>query len=356
MHIVGEVSRSAASRANNFDLIRLVAAAQVVLWHGIEHLDVQAPPALLWMLGLFPGVPIFFVVSGYLVTASYRRTHGLRRYFTNRALRIFPALWVCFVFTFLSIAIVHGLDGIAMLELGKWTMSNLVGIAYTPAFLHDFGTGSVNGSLWTIPVELQFYVVLPMLVAFLARSGSRWVATFLVCLLISLVYVQLVRGAESRALANIMLRALPTWLYMFMLGMLLELRSDWVQRFMADRFLVWLAAYVVWVIIARSLGVSAVGNAASPIVMIPLAGVVLSAAHSHCDLANQLLRHHDMSYGVYLYHIPIFNLIIATAPQLMNSKGLALSAVLTGAAAAASWIFVERPALRRKALSRPRVA
>lgn len=345
-----------ADRLNNFDLIRLVAAAQVVLWHGIEHLGVQAPPALVWVLGMFPGVPIFFVVSGYLVTASYRRTRGLGRYFSNRALRIFPGLWVCFVFTFLSIALVHGLAGVSALDLVKWVVPNLVGLAHTPAFLHDFGTGSVNGSLWTIPVELQFYLVLPLLVPFLARSGPRWVGTFLIFLLISIAYVQLIRGAESRVVANLMLRALPTWLYMFMLGMLLELREDWVKRFMVNRFARWMVVYVVWVVLVRSAGINAVGNTASPFVMIPLAGVVISAAFSHRDLANRLLRHHDVSYGVYLYHIPIINLLIATTPQLMNWKGLVLSAVLTGLAAVVSWICVERPALRRKPISRPRLA
>ena len=57
-------------RQNNFDLIRLVAASQVVLFHGLEHLGPSGVThsvlgeALSW----FPGVPIFFVVSGFLIT------------------------------------------------------------------------------------------------------------------------------------------------------------------------------------------------------------------------------------------------------------------------------------------------
>lgn len=356
VHEAKDIVKSRADRINNFDLIRLIAAAQVVVWHGIEHLGIPAPPALIWLLGLFPGVPIFFVVSGYLVTASLRRSRNIGAYFSNRALRIFPGLWVCFVFTFASIAIVNGLNGASALDLAKWVVPNIVGLSHTPQFLHDFGSGSVNGSLWTIPVELQFYLVLPVLLPLLARDGRRWIATFALFLLISIAYVHLARGAESRLIANLMLRALPSWLYMFMLGMVLELRSDWVEKFMAGRFAHWLVGYALWVVLLGSVGVQTVGNTASPLVMIPLAGVVISAAYSRRDLANRLLRHHDVSYGVYLYHIPIINLLIAAAPQWMNWFGLVICAVITALAAVASWLWIERPALRRKPRLLPKPA
>lgn len=348
MHTTGEIGNSKSDRINNFDLIRLIAAAQVVLWHGIEHLGIPAPAALLSVLGVFPGVPIFFFVSGYLVTASFRRSRSVGTYFSNRALRIFPGLWVCFAFTFVSIAIVHGMKGASAPDLAKWIVPNIVGLSHTPAFLHDFGTGSVNGSLWTIPVELQFYLVLPFLVPLLARSGPRWIATFLVFLAISVAYVHLIRGTESKLIGNLTLRALPTWLYMFMLGMALEFRADWVRRFMVGRFVQWIVGYALWVVLLHSAGFSTIGNTASPLMMIPLAGVVISAAYTHRELADRLLGQHDVSYGIYLYHMPIINLLVATAPQMMNWSGLLFCAGLTGVAAGVSWIGVERPALRRK--------
>lgn len=343
-----------ANRLNNFDLIRLVAAVQVVFWHGIEHLNVDAPPAIVWLLGWIPGVPIFFVVSGYLVTASYRRSGGIGPYWRNRALRIFPGLWMCFVFCLVSIAWAYGLGGAGLIGLVKWIVPNLFGVSYTPAFLRDFGTGSVNGSLWTIPVELQFYLVLPLLVMFLGRSGPRWTLTFLTFLVISLAYIGLVRGGDSRLLANVMLRALPSWLYMFMLGMILELRKDWVQRFMADRFQRWLLAYGVWMLVIQTAGINTVGNTASPLVLIPLAGVVISAAYSQRDLASRLLRHNDVSYGVYLYHMPFINLLVVVTPELRNWKGLALCVVFTSLAAVLSWRWIESPALQLKRKSSPK--
>lgn len=335
-------------RLNNFDLIRLVAAMEVVLWHGIEHLGLGAPPLLRELLGTFPGVPIFFVVSGYLVTASFRRSFGIDQYFKNRALRIFPGLWACFIFSSGSIAIVHGFESANLLTVATWIIPNIVGISYTPTFLRDFGTGSVNGSLWTIPVELQFYLILPMLVPFLGRNGLRWIGVFVAGLIASLLYIHFLRGMASSFAVNVSLRALPTWLYMFMLGMFFELRQDWVRRFMVDRFAIWITAYMIWSAVARAAGVNTVGNAASPVVLIPLAGVVVSAAYSYRQTSVRVLGHNDISYGVYLYHMPIINLIVSTAPFLMNWGGLIVCVVLTSAVAAGSWAWVERPALRRK--------
>ena len=79
-------------RKNNFDLIRLAAASQVMLLHGITHLEVDAP-LLEQFVAYFPGVPAFFLISGFLISASWERNSDLRIFTANRALRIFPALW-----------------------------------------------------------------------------------------------------------------------------------------------------------------------------------------------------------------------------------------------------------------------
>lgn len=343
-------------RLNNFDLIRLIAAIQVVLWHGIEHLHIKVPEVVLLILGSFPGVPIFFVVSGYLVTASYRRSDSYGQYLRNRALRIFPGLWVCFILTFLSIAWVYGLSEAGLSDISKWIIPNIFGVSHTPSFLRNFATGSVNGSLWTIPVELQFYLILPFMVVFLAQSIPRWMLTFSIFLIISNVYLHLIREESSYWVTNLAVRALPVWLYMFMIGMLLEFRRDLVQKFMANRFEFWFAAYTIFTFAAHVAGFNTTGNTISPLLIIPLAGLVISAAYSYRTAASLLLKHNDISYGVYLYHMPIINIIVMTRPDFMNGFGLALCIVLTGLAATMSWALIEKPVLRRKVVSRPKFA
>ncbi len=160
-------------RMNNFDLVRLAAAAQVVIWHAIEHFQIETNVSALWLLGSFPGVPIFFVVSGYLIASAYERNRSTVGYFSNRALRLLPGLWMCFLLTSLSIYFLHGFSGAKTNELWVWTISSLMGFSFTPTFLKNYGTGAVNGSLWTIPVEIQFYLVCPILLKFLGERTRR---------------------------------------------------------------------------------------------------------------------------------------------------------------------------------------
>lgn len=56
------------SRENNFDLIRLFAALQVLLGHGINHLQILGYDEILDVISFFPGVMVFFVISGFLIT------------------------------------------------------------------------------------------------------------------------------------------------------------------------------------------------------------------------------------------------------------------------------------------------
>lgn len=154
---------------NNFDLLRILAATQVLVFHTLLILKISVP---LWIAPFeqFPGVPIFFVISGYLISASYERSNP-KSYFQNRILRIFSGLWVCLVFTVIT-ASAFGFNFLHFSGLG-WILAQMAALIYTPKFLANFGFGSYNGSLWTIPLELQFYCVLPLIYLLGDRLKSR---------------------------------------------------------------------------------------------------------------------------------------------------------------------------------------
>ena len=79
-------------RVNNFDLVRLLAALQVAVVHALMHLKPTGSFVHIARAGLelFPGVPIFFVISGLLISKSYEQSDSIRDYYRNRCLRIFP--------------------------------------------------------------------------------------------------------------------------------------------------------------------------------------------------------------------------------------------------------------------------
>ena len=163
-------------RQNNFDLLRLFAASQVVWFHAINNLELHDPlPAVSAVLHLFPGVPIFFVISGYLISMSYERSRSLREYCVNRFLRIYPALVLCFAFSLVMLTaagVWHRID-ISTAKFLQWVAMQLtIGQFYSPHVVNvAYGVGHTNGSLWTITVELQFYVAIPLIYLALRRLG-----------------------------------------------------------------------------------------------------------------------------------------------------------------------------------------
>jgi len=172
------------SHHNNFDLLRFIAATLVILTHSYTAAG-QMPqePLVAWLgkhrdwgfkafnLGMI-GVHIFFVISGYLVTASYeRRREG---YIARRLLRIMPGLtasilFCCFIigpvfyqfswgsyftspelYRYLSFAFIFPM-------VDYFTIPGL----FDPVF--PYSCPGLNISLWTIPWEIICYFTLPLL-------------------------------------------------------------------------------------------------------------------------------------------------------------------------------------------------
>ncbi len=84
---MNNLNLSTRLRSNNFDFIRLLAAMQVAVSHANGHLESELSIPL---LSYFPGVPIFFLVSGFLISLSYERSGSISVYALNRVLTCTP--------------------------------------------------------------------------------------------------------------------------------------------------------------------------------------------------------------------------------------------------------------------------
>ena len=246
-------------RQNNFDLLRLFAASQVLYFHTVENLQIPVTMPFAWIsrvLELFPGVPIFFTISGFLISMSYKRSRSLRDYCLNRFLRIYPALWVCFGATLLALTAFRVWDrvNIPASKLLIWTAMQLtIGQFYSPYVINAaYGVGHANGSLWTIPVELQFYAALPI-VYFLLRPRRKAAADVAILLLATLFFATeqayaaygpgLSREHEDvMALAHV---SFVPWICMFLIGVFLQRSRSWVMPALRNKGLLWLPSYLV---------------------------------------------------------------------------------------------------------------
>ena len=91
------------------------------------------------------------------------------------------------------------------------------------------------------------------------------------------------------------------------------------------------------------------GNRMNPVASIVIAGVVLSAAFTVPGIGNCLLRRNDISYGVYIYHMPVVNALLFLGCS--GALGMLLLLSVTILLGVLSWVFVERPALSLKRMS-----
>ncbi|MCE9619803.1 MAG: acyltransferase [Planctomycetes bacterium] len=345
-------------RVNNFDLIRLLAALEVAIHHALHHFELH-DHWLFHSTSWLPGVPIFFFVSGFLISKSYENNSRLSEYARNRALRIYPALIVC---TLLSLVSVFATGYFAshawsLPLMAAWILGQITIVQfYSPEFIRGFGSGALNGSLWTVTVELQFYVLIPIIYWALARTTkgragrNRATALLILLLVVPNVVFQQLALDEHRAETMIMRLAhvsfLP-WLYMFMLGILAQQNFTWIHSMVRGRALPIVCVYGVIAFVTVHYFGWPTGNEIHPALFPLLAVTVLSLAYTAPTLCDKLLHKNDISYGVYIYHMPIINVMLYYG--LVSKFGYAAMAVaLTAAIAACSWFIVERPAIRRK--------
>ena len=334
-------------RVNNFDLLRIIAASQVVLGHTVGHLDIDHPWG--WSLvEAFPGVPIFFGVSGFLISASYERSSSLVSYGRNRVLRIYPGLWLVVTLTAI-VASLYGF-GVASVKGAVWYVAQLVGLIFTPGFLQGFGFGSYNGALWTIPIELQFYFLLPLLYLATRRMADRRTAVF-ACLfavfaVIALVYSNsteplAVNEAESAAAKLFRYSFIPHF-SLFLAGVLLQRLQVHTKTWVRGKALFWLAGYLaVYYALPKENAV----HYTLTTTMLTL--VALSIAYTRPGFAERLFNGNDISYGVYIFHGLVLNVIIEEGGG-GHLWYVPLVWAITAVLAFASWKLVEQPVLRRK--------
>jgi peptidoglycan/LPS O-acetylase OafA/YrhL len=344
-------------RVNNFDLIRLLAALQVAVVHAFVHLKPGGPFFLMVrsVLELFPGVPVFFVISGLLISRSYEQSDSLRNYYRNRCLRIFPGLWVCLVAS-LGVILICGVGSLGSAGTGDWLLwwaaQMSVFQGYAPQFLTPLGTGMLNGSLWTIPVELEFYLLLPALYFVFGLRRRRQGDWLVLGVLLASLGVQLVLVYGLRRFARVaeygfLFATLVPYLWMFLVGVLIQRNWVRVRGWFAHRGHWWVVGYVSICVVARWVGIGNGGNNMNPLFFVPLAGVVVGCAMSAPALADRVLGRRDVSYGTYIYHMLVINLMVEFGVgggmwAVVGAVGVAVGIAVV------SWGLVERPFLRGK--------
>ena len=343
------LSAYAVGRDNNFNLIRLLAALSVLGGHSVAVLGLPSSREFFFdHLGLSlaeMAVDVFFVTSGFLVTASLVNRGDAIAYLWARALRIYPAIWAMLVLTVFVLAPVLTILPLADYFASPKTHDYFLkcatligGVRYSLPGVFETNPlpGEFNGSLWTLPIEMRLYLYLAAGWILLALAPSFRVKALSVALpVVAAAYlIVILRGRLFGAPFNVA----DTRVFMFLYGSTLYLWRDRVP--MRPTILVGALA----LLLVASLDKAAYFTA----YVFCLAPLVLHLAYLPKGRIRAFNDWGDCSYGVYIYAFPIQQTLALLFPAMPLAAMIAGSGAITLGVAALSWVLIERRALKLK--------
>ena len=335
------------SRRDNILYLRMIAATAVVFGHaGLSGLSQEQydfvhalfPATFVHVLGLI----MFFLISGFLVTSSFARRGDFRRFVWARFLRLWPALVVCAI----GVAFVIGplathwpirdylsssrstgpydyVWGSVTLFDVRTSITGLFG--RQPNRIHDLA----NGPLWTIPVEATMYLWVAV-AGLLRLYRFPWVTSFVIAAVFStLILWPMMTGPFATLNSKLSVQGF------FGAGAIAYLLRDHIPISTGLMILIGAACYMARDTIHTT-----------PFIWLAIAYFVFW--FSYVPRIPAMPRGLDLSYGTYLWGWPIQQ----TLAHFWHFEHLlvyfAVTMLVVLPIAAASWVLIEKPALRWK--------
>ena len=324
---------------SEIDGLRAVAVASVVIYHFV--------PALL--PGGYLGVDIFFVISGYVITASLSRDDSaslksfLANFYNRRIKRLMPALWLCVLVGSLIVVMFDATPkfslrtGIAAL----FGVSNIFLQMRAADYFEQSAELNAFTQTWSLGVEEQYYVFFPILFFFAARSGRTVLRGAMIAL--SVLSFALFVGLEiKKPIQGFYL--MPARFWELGAGALIYLFADDLRVKASQRHDV--IAVVMVLALCGAMGL--MGEArlfATAIVVAATASLIVTAERP--GFVKQALDLGAMNYiGRASYSIYLWHWIILIGFRLtlgVHIYTLAPMIILTLGLAHISYFYVERP-------------
>jgi peptidoglycan/LPS O-acetylase OafA/YrhL len=346
------------------DGLRALAVVPVIFWHaGFEAFS-----------GGFVGVDIFFVISGYLITAQLLNAHAESRFsilafYERRARRILPAL-----FLMLSVTTVIAWTLLLPTELKRFSESlvSIIVFASNILFWREHGYFDTESDMkpllhtWSLSVEEQFYLLFPVFLSFSLRFPKKWVALFLVLLAaISLVIANW--GAYVKPAATFFL--LPTRAWELFIGSVIAFYGGGVAYrserigFHLNNVVCQCAALAGVCLIVYSVFLFD-RNTPFPsfYALLPTCGAALIILFaSQNTVVGRLLSTYPLvgvglvSYSAYLWHQPVFAFARESGLTSTADASTLILIAFVFVIAALSWRYLELPFRNVEAVGKPTV-
>lgn len=320
------------------------------------HAKNNLPYAFNYLLNL--AVPCFFVVSGYLITASSLK-NDLKTFFKKRFARIYPAYFISLIVIVAVFApIAHILIGegnnlFNYLSTGptplQFLISNLPLFFVCPKIgltLSVIDGSSWNGSAWTLIFEFGCYVAIALIIKMLTKLNFKKddlfkfvFGIYILLIVISLFYPR-PEDNPNRSILNLFVFAVNLF-SVFLGGSLVYLIKDRIQFDLKYVFLSFVFCVLVMSLVPYCWAIE--------ICAIPMIYIIL---YISVKLKSpKFIQDNDISYGVYIYAWPIQTLIATILIIFGVSFNIwtytILCFIVTGIFAGLSWFLVEKPMLKK---------
>lgn len=341
---------------NHFDIVRVSLAFIVVLGH---LSSLTQSPELTFFSSIFNSdfaVKGFFSISGFLVTKSYLSNNNISTYANKRFRRIYPAYIVCILFCILlgacctTLSLAEFVTHYATL---KYLISNAIFLNFLqpnlPFVFNDNPISSLNGSLWTIKIEIMLYCFVPIIN--ICYNFIGYVKTAIIFFILSISWVYFFTYIYQDTLSPEIARQFPGQLSYFILGSLFYVNTKILKN-------------IKWIFLISMFLLFVIQNPYLKLIFDPICycSIVLYfslgfsfrnsflLSRTRFNIGSKIIfrKCGDLSYGIYLYHFPIIQtLIFAKYFEINIWLGVFLTIFLTLIAASLSWNILEKKIINK---------
>lgn len=321
---------------NNFNLVRLLAAIAVIYGHSwaLFLADNSIDP-IRWLLRTeYSGslaVYVFFFLSGIFISSSFINSKKTSRFVLMRVFRIYPALICCVLITVFVVGPIYSSLNLENYfgsgATWRYLRKNTTMIAFESTIPSVFSSNkfnlAINGSLWTIPIELKCYFFV-LLTGFLGVLKRIWFSIVTFIILLVICYCGPTDATDIKPFLSFSVGIIA---YNFKDRLLLDLN---VLTFMS------LLTAVMYLV-----------NHDVFLHLFCLALLYATLVFGSSTFARKIVLHGDYSYGIYLYGFLVQQVIHYNYPNLSPYMSMFITIPVSFILGMLSWYFIESPSIKQ---------
>ena len=344
------LSKYTKNRDNNFNLLRFIAASLVLYSHSFALVtgtgDAEPLRNSIGMTFGIISVDVFFITSGFLIAGSFFGRNNIIAFVWARVLRIFPALIVAVAFCTFAIGLFFttelASEYLSNKQTYRYFLKNITlffGVEYNlpGVFANTPHKYAVNGSIWTLPYEVEMYAYLAIigsiLIYFQKWFSNNYLKTIFLCIAVI---------AVSGNIAN--------HFHPFISDKFIRLFSLF---FTGTAFYIWRDSIYLslkfFLLLIIPLSFSIVEKEVFFVIYsLSIAYLIFYIAYVPAGIIRNFNKVGDYSYGIYIYAYPVQQSIAALIPNVSIPMMIALSFFVTFILSFLSWHLIEKKALKMK--------